>query len=179
MSSTSFDFSGVWECGKLIRSSPKMKGAKFFNSHRTFHVWHFHMEHPNRHNIVLFIPNHGVMSLDSRPPTCTCSFKEKFLSYPTQWFFLDKAHMRSFFTRSPSYPVHFMKWLILPRKAINTQRQKQTVPTFFWLKSQRKILKQLWGLNPNCLRDWLTDVLTITPQVLHRMQGFILQWCPM
>ena len=49
-----------------------------------------------------------------------------------------------------------MKWLMLPRKAT-------TMPTFFGWKTERKILQQQ---EPQ-LSAWLTDVLTITPQVLH------------
>ena len=54
-----------------------------------------------------------------RHPLRTCLF---------QRYFLDKTHMRSFFTRSPLYPVHFMKWLMLPRKAHDDAH-------FFWLKN--------------------------------------------
>ena len=63
--------------------------------------------------------------------------------------------MRSFFTRSPSYPVHFMKWLMLPRKAT-------TVPTFFGVeKVKEKFFSNHGAWTPTaCMTGWCLNQYT-------------------
>ena len=104
-------------------------------------------------------------------------FEESYISYGSkrtclfQRYFLDKD----------SYAIIFYKIALIscPFYEVTHVAQKSHDDAhFFWLKNWKKNSSATVGLEPQ-LSAWQTDVLTITPQVLHRMQGFILQWCPM